>query len=655
MPSDRTELDRIRGDRGALVRALTDAGATLDGDKVRCPFHDDEHASGGVHEKGGVWWYTCQACTWNADARTGDVVSVTRRARGVDFGGALAVLGVAGNGGSRGGSGAPGCATAAGGTSGRADTPERPETVADAPADVAKYAGECAARLLADADKLAELWRTRAVDRATAERFGVGVMAGGWYWCFPIRDAGGRVVGVKHHRADPAGDGSKCFWRPRGTDSRRLWPVSLDAPGPVWLCPGELKALAVVAAGRSVVGITGGEGVELPDGLADVLAGRPVAVVADDDAQGRKWERATLAALRDAGLDVRAVDLGLDKAAGLKDVGDLILSRTLDGKEPAEIGAELDAAYERADPWAAFTLGGVWADAATWAPVYHVPTGLRALDDGLGGGVRVGGVHLIVGKSGRAKTTLTAQVALNAARAGVPVGFVSLEMTRRDVGHLLAANLADVPRKWLADGTLRGSGIERLHTAIAEFSALPLAVVDDGFWTGALTRSGLVRVVGDGCRRFGWRLVLLDYLGLLGNEPTDGSEYTADLENSAALKRLARVQDVALVAVAALRKYKRAEAEQGTTLDDVLGAGRLAYDAVNVLDVDCEQAECEAGTRPTGLVRLRPLKTRFSGLATPGRELQFRWYPGIGRICDREAEPSFYRGELRIDKAADGA
>ncbi len=224
-------------------------------------------------------------------------------------------------------------------------------------------------------------------------------------------------------------------------------------------------------------------------------------------------------------------------------------------------------------------------------------------------------------------------------------------MSRRDVAHLIAANLADVPRSWLANGTIRGSAIERLHAAIAEFSALPLAVVDDGLWPGALTRSGLARVVADGCRRFGWRLVLLDYLGLLANE-ADETDYRADVENSAALKRIARQCDVALVVVGALRKYGHGD-ERPTTLDDVTGAGRLVYDALSVLDVDCEQEECEAGTRPTGLVRLRPLKTRFAGLATPGREPQFRWYPGIGRIADLEPGPTFDRHELRIDTPAD--
>ncbi|MCH8808193.1 MAG: hypothetical protein IH986_19185, partial [Planctomycetes bacterium] len=79
---DRAQLDALRQDRGALVRALTDAGAEHVGDSgtLRCPFHEDEHASGSIREKGGAWRFKCFAC-----AASGDVFDVTMKARGVAF------------------------------------------------------------------------------------------------------------------------------------------------------------------------------------------------------------------------------------------------------------------------------------------------------------------------------------------------------------------------------------------------------------------------------------------------------------------------------------------------------------------------------------------------------------------------------------------
>ena len=615
---NRYDLDKLRSDRDAIAAVLEGAGAKLDGSGAcRCPFHDDQRASAGIYERGGVWRFKCQACGVG-----GDVIELVERLGSTDFLGAVTALGIppktAGNGAPRDANGPP-C------------TPTRPKAPEPAQTrfDAAAYARECAARLTADAAALDKLWRTRAVDSDTARRLGIGITADGRHWTFPVS-----ADAVKHHRADPDGDGSKSFWLPKGASSRRLWPIHLDAPGAVWLCPGELKAAGVIAAGRAAVGITGGEGADLPDGLAELLAGRAVAIVADDDQTGRAWLAKALAALRTAGIDARAVDLGLDKAAGLKDIGDWILSRVQEGKEPAAIAAELDNAYELADPFRPFTLGGIWTARETWAPVYHVRTGLRDLDTGLGGGLRVGGVHLFVGKSGRAKSTTVAQIALNAARAGVPACIVSLEMPRRDMGHLIAANLADVPRAALASGNIRETVKDKLRGVLREYGKLPLTILDDSFWSGPLTRSKLAEIVADGCRRFGWRLICVDYLGLLANEPTDASDYAADLENSAALKRLARVQDVALVAVAALRKYGRANSDAPASLDDVLGAGRICYDAVNVFDVDCQQDSPRPGERPVGTVRLRVLKTRYAGLGSAGKPLEFRWFPSTGRIED---------------------
>ncbi|TWT41090.1 Replicative DNA helicase [Phycisphaerae bacterium RAS1] len=669
---DRAKLDAIRADRAALVKVLTDARATVNGTaSLKCPFHADAHASGGIHEHRGRWYFTCQACTWNGDKRTGDVFDVIRRSRGIGFRDALAELGIHAPPESP-GSAAPRRAN------GRAPTRDTPETrqaaliasrntahrgatrrdddavrgngrgVAD---DPAALAASCATRLQGDPAALDRLFTTRGIDRATAERFGVGVTVDARHWTFGVTDPAGRVVAVKAHRADPDGDGPKSYWTPRGVNSRQLFPVALGAAGPVWLCPGELKALAVAACGRAAIGITAGESADLPDGLGELVHGRPVAIVADDDDAGRRWAAKSLETLTAAGIDARIVDCGLSKAAGLKDVGDLIVERIGDGKEPAEIAAELDAAYERGDPWRPFTLGAILHDPATWTPVEHVRTGFSELDDALGGGLRVGGVTLFVGKTGRAKTQTAVQVALNAARAGVPVGVVSLEMSRRELAHLIAANVADVYRSIFTHGRAYGEPGARFQSALPELERLPLTLCDDDRWGEPLTRSRLADVVADGVKRFGWKILILDYIGLLAAEADDAGEYTADCANSAALRRIARTHNLALLAVADLRKaanFKKGDDDKApVSLDDVRGAGRIVYDAQNVFAVDSEQADNGRGCEPTGIVKLRALKTRFSGAASRGNVVQLRWHPATGRIIDLE------RGEPGAESESD--
>jgi hypothetical protein len=57
-----------RQDREAVIRELEAAGATVRGNAIRCPFHDDQHPSGGVYRDGeGIWRFKCHGCGWHGD------------------------------------------------------------------------------------------------------------------------------------------------------------------------------------------------------------------------------------------------------------------------------------------------------------------------------------------------------------------------------------------------------------------------------------------------------------------------------------------------------------------------------------------------------------------------------------------------------------
>lgn len=121
---------------------------------------------------------------------------------------------------------------------------------------------------------------------------------------------------------------------------------------------------------------------------------------------------------------------------------------------------------------------------------------------------------------------------------------------------------------------------------------------------------------------------MLDYLGLLAAPESDRSDFQTDLLNSAAMRRIARRNDIALIVVAALRKTGSFKSDDQITLDDVAGAGRIAYDAQSVLLVSTETS-----SHGTGLVHVRPLKLRFAPLLD-GADIELRWYPKTGLITD---------------------
>lgn len=618
---DSAKIDALKQDRGRLTAELKAAGARIVDGKIGCPFHDDKHPSGGVHQhpESGACLYTCHACKWNDGKSTGDIFDVIRRSRDCTFPEALKTLGLAGD--------KPG-------GNGRETLRRQP----DGAKEFRQIAADANRRLLADNDALEHLFKTRGIDRTAVELFGIGIdgIAGKRSWTLPVNNRTG-AVGIKLHRAD--GQRGKSRWNaPKAFGRDHCFPIHLEPDGPVWVCPGELKGLAVAAVGRAAIGITSGEGsangpTNLPAQAIDLLRGRKVAIVPDDDNTGAAWGIHILEQLAEAGVDARIVDLGLDASVGLKDVGDWITRRVVeDAKEPEAVAATLDDRYLRADPWSGVTLRDRWSDPRTWAPMTFIATGFNDLDRALGGGLRTRCVELFVGKTSQGKSQVAIAIAVNAAKRGTPVGFLSLELDGGLVAQLVLAQLGSVPRSALEHGHLHDKHVERFEKMLlSEWRNMPLAILDDERWPKGLGREALDTVVAAGVKHFGWKLIIVDYYGLIAASPSDQTDYQSDLLHSATLRRIARRHDVAMLVVMSLRKTKGTTPvrPEKCTIDDVAGAGRLVYDAT-----DCLLVWCEPGDDKSALLKIKQLKSRFARCCDD--PIQLRWRPRCAQIEDLE-------------------
>lgn len=612
---DRTQLDILKRDRAAMDRALAEVGATRKGTAWKCPFHDDTNASAGIHEASdGTVLFTCKAagCGWNNGNGSGDAIAVLTRG-GKSFNAAVEFLG-------------------------GSATHKTPAKTANRSLDSKyneRFANECSARLIRDEAAIAELWRTRAINREIAGRHEVGITQDGTFWTFTIRDREGKFVAVKGHRR--SGDGPKSIWFTKGTKSTQLYPASMKLNGPTWLCPGEFKALAVISTGRNAVGITSGEDVALPVELADLLRGRIVAVAPDADKGGEIWlSKHVRPFCKEHGIELRVVDLGLDKEVGLKDIGDFIVREAVEeAREPEAIAATLDNRFDMTDTWQPFSLRGILDSPRTWEKVEHITSGFRDLDSAIGG-LRTRAVHIFAGRTGRAKTQTVIAIATNAAIAGYPVGIISLELCRDEIARLIAAAQSRVSRTRLDEGQLTGAEHDRFQGKFHSLQQLPITVLDSDYWGPSLNRERLEEIVAAGVARFGWRVVALDYFNLLAPIESDRSEFQSDLLNSAALKRIAYNNRIAMPVVAGLRKpppTRKEDKNKIPTLDEIAGAGRIAYDAVSVFYIDSKQYDSDP---PSGIVELHPLKSRFSRAAHIGKPVSLVWQPGYGTIENGE-------------------
>jgi KaiC/GvpD/RAD55 family RecA-like ATPase len=597
-----------RQDLSLLVGELRAAGAEIGQrtDRFCCPYHEDRTPSAGIilGDDGGHRF----RCMSAACGVKGDAVDLVKRRLGCDDLAALEHLGVSG-------------LRTAPLSNGRA--PVKSNTPKP---DLGQIAQDYE-RLIASPVDLDLLWATRAISRDAVQRFKLGLRVERYCrrWSMPIQDANGECYAEKLHLIDGYST-KKCRWEPAGVSSKQLL-ASLDNGGLVFLCPGELKFFAVSDCGVDAVGITTGESIPLPDRAIQLLADRDVLVVPDDDPDGAKWADVVRKQLTDASINVRVGDLGFDTSSGVNDIGDwLVRERVENARSDEAIAESLKHAWNNAHEWKGCTLAAIISSPKTWQPVTHLSTGLQSVDIASGGGLRTQGVHFIVGRPGQGKSQTVAQVVSNVSRSGAPSAFLSMELGKTDIAKLMLCQGSGIPRK-VCDG---GELTESYAKHVVDFdSSLPLHILDDNDWDGCLDRSQLSDIVARGVKDFGWKCVALDYMGLLAPDERDRSDFETDIRNSSELIRISKRHDIALIIVSALRKSaslsKKVDSDS-IELSDVIGAGRLAYDATSVWFVRANHA----GNAST--IDLKCLKSRFSG--SVGQTIPLRWNPETGAVMD---------------------
>jgi hypothetical protein len=682
------DIRRIKTDRRCLEHALEEAGrllkrpVELSGDACRCPFHDDQKASGSLHldyaNPHREWLYTCHGCPdhgaqWNN----------LNPAKPSNSGDAIAVLRVAWARAGKKLSFQHACEELLNVTSRQSSTYVHPGLiipdivpahVSAGPPPIAIQGAEESAlaahqALIQSPDLLQHLWRQRAVDRTTVEQFAVGYEMdshGREWWVFPIKHCDGSFMVQKLHAAD--GKSPKSSWRPAGAKSGDpLFPIDVQCDGTVWVCPGELIALAVSSLGLSAIGITGGEKTNHDmTQLVELLRGRRVGIVGDNDDAGSKWANWMSSQLAGAGIEVRVVDLGLTRKG--EDLGDWIVERRVNQQASvSDVSSALNEAFSSAscisapvdtatqspseeveadilDPPASSdlcirSLADIWGQTQTWKPVERIPSGFHILDEVLHGGFVTGAVHVIAGKPGNCKTQVVTQIAINAALAGTAVGFVSLEMPATDIGRLMLAQISGLPRR-VVDRGIKALPDEYARTTMANamraYANLPLDLMESASIAGGCSRKDLQRAVERELSTRGWKLIVVDHLGEiapLDNDPST-QPLRVDRANMTALRSMAMRHDIAVVVVSPLRKagnFKDAT-KRPIVLDDVLGSTAIGYALHTCTAVVSSYRKPPQDSQ----VALAILKNRTGPL--PEKPLDLRWHPACGRIEDDSGE-----------------
>jgi len=240
-------------------------------------------------------------------------------------------------------------------------------------------------------------------------------------------------------------------------------------------------------------------------------------------------------------------------------------------------------------------------------PDEFIPTGFRTLDHWLRGGIRPGEIMVIGGRPGQGKTALGVNMGIRAAKSGVPVGLLSIEMSETEIARRMRAYFGCPMNATPEDAELSEQATERVE-------ALPFKIIDLSSGRLADIQSH-VRTLA---RRDGVRLFVLDYLQLVKAGKDGGEEYQRITLASQAMKQMAREYGVAMLVLAQVNR--EGGKREKPTMNDLKGSGSIEQDADQIVLIHnphgCDAPELILAKHRNGrtgrvAVTYTPVQTRF--------------------------------------------
>lgn len=206
-----------------------------------------------------------------------------------------------------------------------------------------------------------------------------------------------------------------------------------------------------------------------------------------------------------------------------------------------------------------------------------IASGFPQYDKLLGGGFISGGLHVIGARPAVGKSALALQITLNAARNGVKVLYVSLEMDGEDCAARLVGNICGSSAARLMFGENLSEGeYGKYAQGTSSLSALPIVFNK---------RSGMsMRQIEALCFREKPGLMVIDHLGLLEPPEPRMSLYEATTKNSRALKLLAMRRKIPIVCLCQLNRAGASDRSGGfrATMANLRESGAIEQDADTV-------------------------------------------------------------------------
>ena len=256
-----------------------------------------------------------------------------------------------------------------------------------------------------------------------------------------------------------------------------------------------------------------------------------------------------------------------------------------------------------------------------------VQTGLMDINQITGGWMK-SDLIILAARPGVGKSSLALLWALNAALAGVPAAYFSIEMPEKQLVERAVAMESGVDAQRLRLGTVNSEDLEAVDAAVGRLAPLPLTIYDTPALTVPELRAHCLRQqAADGLG-----FVVVDYLQLMRGHVGRGDNRQAEVAAiSKGLKGLARELDVPVMALAQVNRAVEGRASHLPQLSDLRESGSIEADADLVIFIHREEIY-EPETERRGVADIIFAKHRNGPLGT----VQLRFFAHTTRFADFE-------------------
>ena len=218
--------------------------------------------------------------------------------------------------------------------------------------------------------------------------------------------------------------------------------------------------------------------------------------------------------------------------------------------------------------------------------IVGVPTGLKDLDDRLGG-LHKSDLVIIAGRPSMGKTALATNIAFNAAKKIQEIGekssiaFFSLEMSSEQLSTRILAEQSRIKSNDIRRGKISEDQFDKFIETSKDISELPLYIDE----TPAITIASLSNRARRIKRLYGLDMVVIDYIQLMRASNSNNGRVQEISEITQGLKALAKELAVPVLALSQLSRAVEQRDDKKPQLSDLRESGSIEQDADVVMFV----------------------------------------------------------------------